>query len=506
MRKYLMYFNLILAILVIKTYANDINKVLSECKKPYTFVLLGATGDLSKREIYPALWYLYQHGFLPPKLKILGFSPIPTSIDSLKANVAPFVNIRPEDTELYNKFWRINYYIQGSKNNDLDYDRINKQIEKWENNDKGNRIFYMAIPPSVFAMAASQIKRACMSPKGITRIVVEKPFGKDSKSSQMLSDHLSSLFMEEQIYRMDHFLGIEMNQNLLALRFANKIFEPTWNHKHIAAVKIDFKENFGVEGRGAYFDKYGMIRDVVQNHLLQVVSLLAIERPKSVHSTDVRDAKVEFLKKVDPILLKDVVIGQYVGNPSSNDPRERLGYLDDPSVPQGSITSTFSLTVLKVRNERWSGVPFIIRAGKGLAKNVTEIIIQYKNVTNDIFNGQLSRNELVIQIVRNNKMQLKIMSKTPGMSSNLEKIEINFDYSKEFKNKDIPQAYSNLLLDVFSGSQKYFVRTDELKEAWRIFTPILHQIENKKIRPIQYKYGSTGPAEADVIERRYNFL
>lgn len=301
--------------------------------------------------------------------------------------------------------------------------------------------------------------------RGSTKVVVEKPFGRDSESSEDLTKHLKALFAEDQIYRMDHFLGYEMVQNLLSLRFANQMFSSSWNKDNIAAIEIDFKENFGVEGRGGYFDSNGMIRDVMQNHLLQIVSLIAMEKPVSGDPDDIRykklenvwnyrilillnsgfitlllllilshnrDAKVELLKETRSIVLDDVVIGQYISNPESEDPRERIGYRDDPTVANNSIAATFALTVLKIDNERWSGVPFIIRAGKGLNINRTDVIIQYKNVDEDLFDGQSQRNELVIRIGKTEALQAKVMSKTPGITSDLEKITVDFDYTKEY--------------------------------------------------------------------------
>nr|QWX94656.1 glucose-6-phosphate 1-dehydrogenase [Pachycrepoideus vindemmiae] len=473
----------------------------------HAFVLLGASGDLARRSIYPSLWYLYRDQLLPPKTKIFGYALGQYTIEDLQKRVAPFVKVEPGEEKLYEKFWSLNQYINGTKDADADYNRVDRIVSESEADEQiGNRIFYMALPPVVFLSAASQIKRTCMAKTGSTRIVVEKPFGRDSQSAEELSQHLRALFTEDQIYRMDHFLGYEMVQNLLSLRFANQMFNPSWNKDNIASIEIDFKENFGVEGRGGYFDNNGIIRDVMQNHLLQIMSLIAMEKPLSVHSDDVRDAKVELLKKTRAIVLDDVVIGQYVANPESEDPRERIGYREDPTVADDSIASTFALTVLKVDNKRWSGVPFIIRAGKGLNVNRTEVIIQYKDINDDIFASKVQRNELVIRVGKTEALQAKLMSKTPGITENLERITVDFDYTKEYPNILNPNAYERLLLDVFRGSQLNFVRSDELNESWRIFTPVLHEIENQKIKPFEYKFGTTGPTEADAMEKKNNFL
>lgn len=228
-------------------------------------------------------------------------------------------------------------------------------------------------------------------------MIVEKPFGRDSASSKILSDHLSSLFTEDQLYRIDHYLGKEMVQNLMTIRFGNQLFNPTWNRQNIAAVKITFKEPFGTQGRGGYFDEFGIIRDVMQNHLLQILSLIAMEKPASVHPDDIRDEKVKVLKCIEPISIDDVVLGQYVGNPDGEGD-EKLGYLDDESVPRGSNTPTYAMAVLRIKNERWDGVNFIMCCGKALNERKAEVRIQYHDVPGDIFGGKAKRNEVMMQM------------------------------------------------------------------------------------------------------------
>ncbi|OXU20165.1 hypothetical protein TSAR_004697 [Trichomalopsis sarcophagae] len=475
-----------------------------ESSVPHAFVTLGASGDLAKRKIYPSLWALYRDGLLPSKTVFYGYARSQITVDDLRKASEPFIKLKPEDKKLFDEFWSRNHYINGTNDEIADYDKLNQELSKFENNGEGNRIFYLALPPSVFPSAASQIKRACMA-KGATRIVVEKPFGHDSESSEKLSRHLKSLFTEEQIYRMDHYLGKEMVQNIINLRFANQIFSSSWNKDNVVAVEVLFEEKIGVEGRGSYFDNYGIIRDVMQNHLLQVLSLIAMEKPLTNHPDDIRDAKVDLLKSTKSIVLNDVVLGQYIGNPDSKDPKERVGYREEPSVPDDSLTPTFALTVLRIENERWNGVPFIIRAGKGLSEKKTQVRIQYKNVEDDLHDGQAERNELVFKIT-GEAVEMKLMSKTPGITSDIEPINAHFTYSEEYENLNNPEAYVRLILDVFHGSQLNFVRTDELSEAWRIFTPVLHEIENRKIRPIDYKFGTHGPAEADEAEKKNNLF
>lgn len=335
-------------------------------------------------------------------------------------------------------------------------------------------------------------------------MIIEKPFGKDSASSKILSDHLASLFTEDQLYRIDHYLGKEMVQNLMTIRFGNQLFNPTWNRHHIASVLITFKEPFGTEGRGGYFDEFGIIRDVMQNHLLQILSLVAMEKPASIQADDIRDEKVKVLKCIQQLELDDVVLGQYEGDPEGEG-EAKLGYLDDPTVPAGSVTPTFAMAVLRINNERWDGVNFILRCGKALNERKAEVRIQYHDVPGNIFTGKTKRNELVIRVQPGEALYIKMMTKSPGITFDMEETELDLTYQQRYHGIVLPDAYERLILDVFCGSQMHFVRADELFEAWRIFTPLLHQIENNKIAPVKYKYGSRGPKEADQKRSEANF-
>lgn len=268
--------------------------------------------------------------------------------------------------------------------------------------------------------------------RGWTRVIVEKPFGRDLESSAKLSTHLSSLFREDQIYRIDHYLGKEMVQNLMILRFGNRLFGPTWNRESIACVLITFKEPFGTEGRGGYFDQYGIIRDVMQNHLLQMLCLTAMEKPASTHPNDIRDEKVKVLKCIETLTLDDVVLGQYVGDPEGEG-EAKESYLDDPTVPEGSITPTYASAALRISNERWDGVPFILRCGKALNERKAEVRIQYRDVPGDIFQGQAKRNELVIRVQPGEAIYVKMTTKTPGMSFDMEETELDLTYGARYR-------------------------------------------------------------------------
>nr|ACC62885.1 glucose 6-phosphate dehydrogenase isoform D [Rhipicephalus microplus] len=470
----------------------------------HIFVVLGASGDLAKKKIYPTLWALFRDGLLPQKTKFVGYARTKMTLEELWAKIVPFLKVKDEEKSRFAEFTRANSYLSGKYDESSDFVVLNKAMEKLVGNSGGNRMFYMALPPTVFQQVASNIKQHCMSKQGWTRVVIEKPFGRDSQSSAELSNHLAALFEESQIYRIDHYLGKEMVQNLMAIRFANQIFGPTWNRNNIASIVISFKEPFGTQGRGGYFDNFGIIRDVMQNHLLQIMSLVAMERPVSTNAEDIRNEKVKVLKCVPPITMDNVVLGQYVGKPGGTG-EETQGYLDDPTVPKGSHTATYATAVAYINNERWEGVPFILRCGKALNERKAEVRIQYKEVAGDLFAGESRRNELVLRVQPDEAIYVKFMTKKPGMAFDIEETEPDLTYGSRYKGMVMPDAYERLILDVFYGSQVHFVRSDELAEAWRIFTPLLHQIDKEKPKPVPYEYGSRGFKEADDLWKRAGF-
>ncbi|EDV30686.1 uncharacterized protein Dana_GF14919 [Drosophila ananassae] len=471
----------------------------------HTFVIFGASGDLSRKKIYPTLWLLYRDDLLAKPIKFCGYARSKLTVENIEGNCRQYMKVQPNEETKYEEFWALNDYVIGSYDNSSGFELLNRQLTLMENKNRANRIFYLALPPSVFEDVTVNIKQNCMSASGWNRVIIEKPFGRDAASSQALSDHLAKLFHEKQIYRIDHYLGKEMVQNLMTIRFGNKILNTTWNRDNIASVLITFKEPFGTQGRGGYFDAFGIIRDVMQNHLLQILSLVAMEKPVSCLPDDIRDEKVKVLKCIKTLTLDDMVLGQYVGNPDGTTDDARNGYLDDPTVKNGSITPTYALGVLKINNERWQGVSFILRCGKALNERKAEVRIQYQDVPGDIFEGSTKRNELVIRVQPGEAMYLKVMTKSPGITFDIEETELDLTYAHRYKDSYLPDAYERLILDVFSGSQMHFVRSDELREAWRIFTPILHKIEQERIQPITYQYGSRGPKQADVKCEQNNF-
>ncbi|KAG2455779.1 glucose-6-phosphate 1-dehydrogenase [Polypterus senegalus] len=470
----------------------------------HVFIILGASGDLAKKKIYPTLWWLFKDGLLPEETYFVGFARSNLTVGDIRKQCLPYLKVNGEEEQKLDQFFSRNYYLSGKYNDRSAFEALHELINKLPNAARANRLFYLALPPSVYEDVTHNIKEACMSKMGWSRIIVEKPFGKDLESSNKLSNHLSSLFKEDQIYRIDHYLGKEMVQNLMVLRFGNRIFGPIWNRESIACVVLTFKEPFGTEGRGGYFDEFGIIRDVMQNHLLQMLALVAMEKPASTSSDDVRDEKVKVLKCIKEVSAKYVVLGQYVGNPDGEGEAKK-GYLDDPTVPKDSHTATFATAVLYVQNERWDGVPFVLRCGKALNERKAEVRLQFSDVPGDIFDRHCKRNELVIRVQPNEAVYAKMMTKKPGMFFNPEESELDLTYGSRYKDVKLPDAYERLILDVFCGSQMHFVRSDELREAWRIFTPLLHEIEHEKIKPIPYMYGSRGPPEADELLKKVGF-
>ncbi|GAB0097106.1 Glucose-6-phosphate 1-dehydrogenase [Sergentomyia squamirostris] len=474
----------------------------------HCFVVFGSSGDLARKKIYPTLWWLYRDGLLPERTFFFGYSRSKLTVAELKVKCAPYMKCRKDEEAQLEEFWNLNQYVAGGYDSEDDFANLNNAMLAVEQGKSSNRLFYLALPPSVFNTVTVHVKNTCFNRhgNGWDRVIIEKPFGRDAATSEELSNHLAKLFREDQIYRIDHYLGKEMVQNLMTIRFGNRIFSPTWNNSNVASVLITFKEPFGTQGRGGYFDEFGIIRDVMQNHLLQILSLVAMEKPVSCHPDDIRDEKVKVLKSIPPLTIDDVVLGQYIANPEAPPQDEASkGYLDDPTVPAGSKTPTYALAVLRINNERWDGVPFILRCGKALNERKAEVRIQYHDVPGDIFEGKPKRNELVIRVQPGEALYVKMMTKSPGITFDLEETELDLTYTHRYKEVTLPDAYERLILDVFCGSQMHFVRSDELREAWRIFTSLLHHIEGEKIAPIPYVYGSRGPKEADNKCKDSNF-
>ena len=374
-------------------------------------VVVGGSGDLAKKKTFPSLLQLYLQGFLPEnKTSILAYARSEYTDDSFRAKIEPYLKKYIKDENDKDKklrdFLGLITYMRGTSYGDENaWGAVNDKMNEIEGGKIGNRLFYFAIPPTQFGPAGTGIRKKAMDGKGWHRMIIEKPFGRDSASSLEMSKELSALFEEDQIYRIDHYLGKEMVQNLLVLRFSNLFLEPLWSKEHIKSIIITFKENIGTQGRGGYFDEFGIIRDVMQNHLLQIFSLIAMEKPERVsgkgYSDLVRDEKVKVLKQVKPLTVDDVILGQYVGNPQSEKKEEQEGYLDDKTVPEGSVTPTYALAKFSIDNSRWKGVPILIKCGKALNERKAEIRIQFKQPSDvkNTFDGQdVPCNELVMRV------------------------------------------------------------------------------------------------------------
>lgn len=469
-----------------------------------SIIVLGASGDLAKKKTFPALFNLYKQGFLQLKgVHIFGYSRTKLSDDELRDRIQGYLPMGDGDSSNVSDFLQLIKYVSGSYDSPEGFQELDKAISEHEiskNSTEGScrRLFYLALPPSVYPQVCSMIKAHCMNKAGLggwTRVVIEKPFGKDLASAEELSTQIGELFDEPQIYRIDHYLGKELVQNLLVLRFANRVFLPLWNRDNIDNVQIVFREDFGTEGRAGYFDQYGIIRDIIQNHLLQVFCLVAMEKPVSTKPEHIRDEKVKVLQSVNPILDEEVVLGQY------------LGYKDDPTVPDGSNTPTFATVVLWIHNERWEGVPFILKAGKALNSRKAEIRVQFKDVPGDIFkSSKQGRNEFVIRLQPAEAMYMKLTVKQPGLEMTATQSELDLSYRQRYQGVVIPEAYERLILDAIKGDQQHFVRRDELKAAWEIFTPLLHRIDEGEVKPLPYEAGSRGPAEADKLLKKAGYV
>ncbi|KAI9251652.1 glucose-6-phosphate dehydrogenase [Helicostylum pulchrum] len=467
-----------------------------------TFIVLGASGDLAKKKTFPALFALFQNSFLPRNTTIVGYARTKMDSAAFYSRIEPYLKPKQDDPKKsVQEFLKMCHYVPGQYDDGKCWEDLNHYVSDLEakhglKDEQKNRIFYMALPPSVFVSVADGLRKHVYSKTASTSIIIEKPFGKDLESCRALLQDIQKLYKEDEVYRIDHYLGKELAKNIMTVRFANMIFSPLWSRMHIDSVQITMKEPFGTEGRGGYFDEFGIIRDVMQNHLLQLMSLVAMERPVGRDSESIRDEKVKVLKCVKPIELKDTLLGQFVKS------GDKPGYLDDDTVPKGSLCPTFAAIVLWIDNERWADVPFILKAGKALDNGKVDIRIQFKKLHGNLFEG-VARNELVFHVQPGEAIYMKFNNKCPGFSDDSMITELDLTYRTRYKNLKVPEAYESLVLDALRGDHSNFVRNDELIASWKIFTPLLHQIEKEKIKPEPYLYGSRGPKQLNGFVRSY---
>lgn len=473
---------------------------MEDLRRPLTFVIIGASGDLARKKIYPALFSLYSLGHLPDDFLVFGFARSKMDREAFLERIGAHLTCRyaPEEhcPVHVREFLDRCHYVSGG------YDSVDSFLEleqtmRSHENGRHDRLFYLAIPPSIFLDTVRTIGDAgmvnCCTDEPRTQVIVEKPFGRDRRTSDELVAAVSQVFREDQVFRIDHYLGKEVIQNLLVLRFANLIFEPIWNRTYIRNVEIVWKEEIGVEGRGGYFDDFGIIRDVIQNHLLQILALLAMEPPAKFQSKNLTAEKLRVLEAIPPVDAEHIVIGQYAAGGAAE--ARQPGYREDPTVADDSNTPTFASVRLSIENHRWKGVPFYVTAGKAMDDRLTEIRIQFSEVAHNIFCEPTTcprPNRLVIRVQPDESISLFITNKVPGMEMEIAQHKLDLRYKTTF-DKTIPEAYERLLLDVIHGDRSQFIGAGELAAAWDIFSPILEQMECDNWTGVPYEFGGRGP-------------
>lgn len=483
-------------------------------------VIFGGTGDLAKRKLLPALYNLAYDGYLPPSFFILGASRSKLSDEEFRAAIYEGMNKfsrRPLKDEVWNEFSKRIHYQPVAFTDAADFKVLKNRLDALSQGQGQdlNYLYYLATDPGFFGPIATNLKSAGLvedlNAQKATRLVVEKPFGKDLQSSIELNDILRQSFAEQQIFRIDHYLGKETVQNILVFRFANGMFEPLWNHKYIDHIQISVCESVGVESRAGYFDSSGILRDIVQNHLLQVLSLLCIEPPISLTADSIRDEKVKVLKSIRRYTAQDVAKSTVRAQYKSGhiDGLAVPGYLEEKGVPASSTTDTFVALDLRIDNWRWAGVPIYVRAGKRLAKRISEITVYFKNAPDALFRGQdecsIEQNVLAIQIQPNEGISLKISSKPPGPKIRVSPVVMDFNYGKSF-GVALPEAYERLLLDAMKGEATLFTRNDEIEQAWDLLEPIFKawSAGADQVPVYNYEAGTWGPQAAANLLKPLN--
>lgn len=475
---------------------------------PCQVVLIGVTGDLSRRKLVPALYKLSREASLPEKFSIVGFSRSAPSDSVLRDKMREAVQEHTAEGSVEHDSWEAFaerlFAVAGSIGDPDSFVALRDRLDSLdqEHGTGGNRMFYFATPPSVFPQLLEQLKGAGLLPRASkvkdtwTRVIVEKPFGHDESSAKLLNELVLKCVDEEQVYRIDHYLGKETVQNLLVFRFGNSIFEPLWSRQHIESVQITMAESIGVEGRGSFYEETGVLRDIVQNHLLQTLALCAMEPPVSFHPEEIRNMKAQVLRSMRDFeeidVEQDVVRGQYVG------------YRDEEGVAADSEVPTFVGLKTHIDNWRWQGVPFYLRAGKGLAARTTEIVFTFQTIPHCLFGTEVvcspvKPNVLKIRIQPDEGISLTISSKVPGDELRIGKVNMQFSYAEAFDSKPA-EAYERLLLDCIRGDPTLFARKDEVELSWNWIDRIQKVWDQGLSGPIpKYEQGSQGPTEADDL-------
>jgi glucose-6-phosphate 1-dehydrogenase len=483
--------------------------------EPCSVVLFGASGDLAKRKVIPAMFDLASHGTLGPRYSIVGFARTPMTDETFRAALGEAAKsiseVGPIDPAKWNEFASNLYYQAGEYGNTEDFAKLAKRLKDLEVEKKlcGNRLFYLSTPPEVYKDIVEQLGRAGLarpcSPDAWTRIIIEKPFGRDLASAKELNGIVLNVFEEPQVYRIDHYLGKDTVQNLLVLRFSNGIFEPLWNRNYVDHVQITAAETLGVERRGGFYETAGALRDMIQSHVLQLTSLVAVEPPAAFDATAVRNEKLKVLQSIRPfdlgMVAQSVVRGQYAAG--AVDGRPVPGYRSELGVNPHSRTETFVAAQLLIDNWRWAGVPFYLRTGKRLAKRSTEIVIQFKRAPHIVFRDrEVEANRLVLNIQPDEGISVSFGAKRPGTEMNIGNVTMNFSYREGFGD-GARSAYATLLNDCVRGDATLFDRGDSVEAAWSLVDPILDVWSAAKTANVpQYAAGSWGPRESDLLLER----
>jgi glucose-6-phosphate 1-dehydrogenase len=476
----------------------------------HIYVIFGASGDLTKRKLIPAIYSLFVQNMLPDKFAMLGVSRTEFSDDEFRSNMKSAINEFKEidDDSKIDEFVKKIFYTSISFDETSTYKKLKERIAKLRdnNNISGNTIFYLSTPPSLYGTIPQHLAAVDLNKEvdGWKRLIIEKPFGYDLQSALKLKNELLKDWTEEQIFRIDHYLGKETVQNLLVTRFSNGIFEPLWNRNYINHVEITSAESIGVEKRGGYYELSGALRDMVQNHLLQVVGLTAMESPSSLEPIAIRNEILKVFQSLRPIKKEDVnnvaIRGQYL---SSKIKGEQVpGYREEEEVNPESVTETYVALKFYIDNWRWGGVPFYIRTGKRLPTRVTEVVIHFKPTPHFLFSQNdvcQSCNQMVIRIQPDEGILLKFGMKTPGAGFDVQNVNMDFHYS-DLSVQRIPSAYERLLYDTMKGDSTLFARTEEVLEAWKFLTPVIDCWKDDKDVPLfGYPAGTWGPENADDL-------
>ncbi len=482
---------------------------------PTVVVIFGASGDLTARKLVPAIFNLGIDNLLPSEFHLIGFGRKPIGDDEFRALMDAAIreySRRPLNEAIWERVRQHMSYHAGGYDDAEAFATLAKKLDAIEAGlgRDVQRLFYVSTPPNVFESIIQNLGRSAMAKAHVhtklaSKVIIEKPFGRDLASARALNTAINEVFEEPQVYRIDHYLGKETVQDLLVQRFANSIFEPLWNREHVDCVQITVAENLGVGGRGGYYDTSGALRDMIQNHTMQLVALTAMEPPVSLDPEAIRDEKVKVLQAIQPLELKqeggDVVRGRYTGGLINGEPV--VGYLDAPGIPADSSTETYAALRLSINNWRWQGVPFYIRSGKRMARRASEIAIQFKRPPGILFSESkkydVAQNTMVIRIQPDEGVTLVMNSKIPGLETRTQPVKMHFRYATTF-GSNTPEAYERLILDAMIGDSTLFIRGDETEASWKLITPILQHWQSCGQNGLaEYAAGSWGPLESERL-------